>query len=80
MQTICDLPEWWELLTYDGLNYHVNVTEALFFSEERIKIGKEEAGSSIFYQAPEKFQVNQDKAQTRQLLELEFWKVHGRIN
>ena len=31
-------------------------------------VGKEEAGASNFNQACDKFQVKQDKAQTRQLL------------
>ena len=67
---ICDDPKWWSLLTYDGFKYHMNVTDALErFAEERIKVGKED-----------KLQVNQDKAQTRQIMELAWRKVHGRIN
>ena len=78
---ISDLPKWWDLLTYDGFKSHVNVTEGLeFFAEERIRVGKEEAGTSAFNQAYDKFQANQDKAQTSQLLDLECRKVHGRIN
>ena len=49
----------------------MNVTDALdFFSEERIKVGKEKAGTSTFNQVYDKFQAKKDKAQTRQLLEL----------
>ena len=78
---IRDLPNWWSFLEYDGFKYHVNVTDTLkTFSEERIKVGKEEAGKSAFNQVYDKFQVNQDKYQTGQLLELARRKVHGRIN
>ena len=50
------------------------------FSEEMIKVGKEEAGISAFNKSYEKFQENQYKAQTRQLLELPQRKVNGKIN
>ena len=74
-------PKWWAFLTYDGLKYHVNITEGLnVFAEERIRVGKEESGTSAFNQAHYKFQAKQDKAQTRQLLDLALRKVHGRIN
>ena len=43
-------------------------------------VGKEEAGTFAFNQSYDKFQENQDKAQTRQLLELAQQKVHGQIN
>ena len=62
---IRDFPKWWAFLTYDGFKYHVNVTEGLkFFAEERIRVGKEEARTSTFNQAYDKFQAKQDKAQT----------------
>ena len=78
---ISEFPKWWAFLTYDGLKSHVNVTEGLdFFAEERIRVGKEEAGTSAFNQVYDKFQAKQDKAQTRQLLDLARRKVHGRIN
>ena len=81
MQMIHDFPKWWAFLTYDGFKSHVNVTEGLgIFAEERVRVGKEEAGTSTFNQAYDKFQANQDKAQTRQLLDLARRKVHGRIN
>ena len=68
---ISEIPKWWSFLTYDGLKSHVNVTDALdYFSEERIKVGNEEGGTSNFNQAYDKFQEKQDKAQKRQLLEL----------
>ena len=74
---ICDLPKWWDFLTYDGFKSHVNVTDSLeFFSEESIKVSKEESGTIAFNQAYDKLQMNQDKAQTRQLLELAWRKVH----
>ena len=72
---------WWSFLTYDGFKSHVNVTDSLeTFSEERIKVGKEETGTSALNQVYDKFQVKKDKTQTRQLLELAQRKVHGRIN
>ena len=43
-------------------------------------VEKEEDGTSAFNQAYDKFQANQDKAQTRKLLELARQKVHGQIN
>ena len=49
----------------------MNVTDALdFFAEEMIKVGKEESGTSAFNKVYGKFKADQDKAQTRQLLEL----------
>ena len=58
----------------------MNVTDSLnYFSEERVKVGKEEAGTSAFIPAYDKFQENQDKDQTRQILDLARQKVHGRI-
>ena len=78
---ILDFPKWWSFLTYDRFKYHINVTEGLENSvEERIGIGKEEAGTSAFNKSYDKFKAKQDKAQTRQLLELARRKVHGRIN
>ena len=60
-----DFPEWWALLTYDGFKSHANFTEVLkIFAEERINIGKEEAGTRAFNQVYDKLQLNQDKAQT----------------
>ena len=47
----------------------MNVTEGLkFFPEERIKVGKEEDGTSAFNQVYDKFQEKQDKSQTRHIL------------
>ena len=78
---IREFPKLWAFLTYGGFKSHVNVTEGLkFFAEERIRVGKEEAGTSAFNQAYDKFQANQDKAQTRQILDLARRKFHGRIN
>ena len=50
------------------------------FSDNRMRVGKEEAGTSASNQAYDKFQAKQDKAQTRELLYLARQKVHGRIN
>ena len=81
LQIICDFSKWWNFFTYYGFKSHVNFTEGLEqFVEERIRFGKEEAGASAFNQAYDKFQANQDKAQTRQLLEFARRKVRGQIN
>ena len=47
--------------------------------DERIRVGKEEAWTSAFNQVYDKFQANQDKGQTIQLLELAWRKFRGRI-
>ena len=58
----------------------MNVTEGLaIFVEESIKVVKEDSGTRNFNKAYDKFQANQDKAQTRQLVEMAWWKVHVRI-
>ena len=77
---ICDFPKWWSFLTYDDFNSHVNVIDSIKKIEGGVNIGKEEAGTSAFNQAYDKFQAKQDKYQTRQLLELARRKVHGQIN
>ena len=78
---ICDFQKWWAFFTYDGFKSRVNATEGPDkFVDERIGVGKEEAGTSAFNQAYDKFQANQYKAQTRQILELPRWEVRGRIN
>ena len=58
----------------------MNATDVLEFSEYKIKVGKEEAGTSAFNKAYDKFQAKHYKAQTRHLLELSRRKVGGRIN
>ena len=81
LQKIRDFPKWWSFLTYDGLKSHVNVSKGLkHFAEERIRVGKEESGTSAFNEAYDKFQAKQDKDQTMQLLKLVRQKVHGQIN
>ena len=74
---ICDFQKWWSFLTYDGFKSHVNVTEGLeHFAEEGIRVGEKYSGTNAFNESYDKFQANQDKAQTRQILELERKKVH----
>ena len=69
LQIIHDFPKWWAFLTSDGFKSHSNVTEGLkTFAEERIRVGKEEAGKNSFNQAYDKWQLNRDKAQIRQIL------------
>ena len=78
---ISDFPKWWVFLIYYGLKPHVNVAEGLEeFIEERIRVGKEEAGTSALNKAYDKFYAKQDKYQTSQLLELAQQKVHGCID
>ena len=56
---------------------HGNVTDGLKkIAKESIRVGKEEAGISDFNQAYDKLQAKQEKAQTRQLLDLARRKVH----
>ena len=50
------------------------------FVEERIRVGKEEAGTSTSNQSYDKFRAKQDKYQTRQILDLAWRKVNVRIN
>ena len=55
---ICDFPKWWSLFSYYGFKSHVNVTDDIdIFAEVRIKVGKEEAGTSAFNQTYDKFQA-----------------------
>ena len=59
----------------------MNFTERIEnVAQERIKVGKEEAGTSTLNQAYDKLQVNQDRYQTRQTLEMSWKKVHILIN
>ena len=59
----------------------MNDTDALKKdAEDRIKVGKEEADTSALNQVYDTFQEKQDKAQTRQILELAQQKFSGRIN
>ena len=63
---ICDFPKWWAFLKYDIFKSHFNLTEGLKISaEERIGVGKEEAGTSAFNQAYDKFQAKQEKARNK---------------
>ena len=78
---IHDFSKWWAFLTYYGFKYHGIFTEGLKTNyEERIRIGKEEAGTKAFNQAYYKFQANQDKAQTSHFLEFSWQKIHVQIN
>ena len=67
---IGDLPRWWAFLTYGGS----------VITSMSLKVGEEEAGTSIYNQAYDKFQAKQDKSQTGQLLELKRRKVLDQIN
>ena len=50
-----------------------------FFAEERIRVGKEEAGTSAFNQAYYKFPAKPDTSQSRQLLEMDRREFYGHI-
>ena len=66
---ICDFPKWWAFLKHDGFKSHVNFTEGLEnFVEERIRVGKEDSGTSAFNQSYDKFQAKQENAQKSKLL------------
>ena len=81
LQTISDLTEQWSFLTYDGFKSNVNVTEGLyFFAEERIKVRKDDTGTSTFNQKYDKFWVNYDHHVTRQILYMVCHKVNGWTN
>ena len=52
MPVICDHPNWELLLTLDGFKSHVNVQETMTeWSKNKIRIAKEEAGTSHVNQA-----------------------------
>ena len=81
MQMICDLLKWWDFRTYDGFKSHVNFTEGpKTLVGERIRVRKEEAGTSALNQAYDKLQAKNDKDQTRQILELLRQNIYGQIN
>ena len=54
---ICDFPEWSEFLTYCGFKSDENITKILVFLGEKIKVGKEEAGTIAFNEEYYKFQA-----------------------
>ena len=71
------LPKVVAFITYGVFKSHINFTEGLeLFLDERIRVGKEEAGTRTFNQSYGKFQAKQDKAQKRKLLELAKRKVN----
>ena len=72
------LPKWCAFLIYDGFKSHANFSEGLeTFVEERIRIGKEEAGTSAFNQSYDKFHTKKDNNTTRNILELVWRKLHN---
>ena len=74
-------PEWWTLLTFDGFKSHVNVTEALkTFHQNKIRVAKEEAGTSHVNQPYDQGQAKADKRATKQLLELARPRVSSHID
>ena len=65
---IHDFPEWWAFITYDGFKYNIDVTRGIIvFAEERIKVGKEEAGKINFNQSYDKLEAKQDNKVTRHI-------------
>ena len=66
---ICNFPDWWELPTYVGFKYHVNVNKYLEdCSGERIKVGEEEDGTITLNIEYNKLPENQVKNMAKQLL------------
>ena len=81
LPVIRDHPDWWCVLTYDGFKSHVNVTEALqSFYDNKIRIVKEEAGTSHVNQPYDQAQAKADKRAARQLLELARGRVSNHID
>jgi hypothetical protein len=68
-------------LTLDGFKSHVNVDEALKkFASVKIRIVKEEAGTSHVNQPYDQQTAQADKRTSRQLLDMARTKVNGNID
>ena len=68
MLVIRDHPDWWVCLTLDGFKSHVNVDEALKkFASVKIRIVKEEAGTSHVNQPYDQETAQANQRSSRQL-------------
>ena len=81
MPVIRDHPDWWVYLTLDGFKSHANINEALQdFSDTKIRVVKEEAGTSHVNQPYDQETAQADKRASRQLLEMSRRKVSGNVD
>ena len=81
LKVIKEHPDWWTLLTYDGFKSHVNVNTALkTFHDNKIRVVKEEAGTSHVNQPYDQGQAKADKRAARQLLDLARARVSSHID
>ena len=81
LKVIQEHPDWWTLLTYDGFKSHVHVNTALkTFHDNKIRVVKEEAGTSHVNQPYDQGQAKADKRAARQLLELVRARVTSHID
>ena len=81
MPVIRDLLDWQAFLTFNGFKSHVNVNESLeIWAENKIRVGKEEAGTSHVNQAYNQQQAQADKRMARKLLDTCRSRVKGHIN
>ena len=62
LKVIQEHPDWWTLLTYDGFKSHVHVNTALkTFHDNKIRVVKEEDGTSHMNQPYDQGQAKADK-------------------
>ena len=81
MPVIRDHPDWELLLTLDGFKSHVNVQETMtIWSQHKIRIAKEEAGTSHINQAYDQQQAKVDKQMARELLDKCRGKIRGNMD
>ena len=81
MPVIRDHPDWQAFLTFDGFKSNVNVNESLeIWAENKIRVGKEEAGTSHVNQAYDQQQARADKRIARELLDTCRSRVKESIN
>ena len=81
LEVICNHPDWWTLLTYDGFKFHVNVKKVFkTFHDNKIGVVTEEAGTSHINQPYDQGQTKVDKRASRQLLDLVRARVTSHID
>ena len=81
LPVLCNHPDWWCVLTYDGFKSHVNVNTALqTFHDNKIRVVKEQAGTSHVNQPYNQSQAKADKRAARQLLGLARGRVSNHID
>ena len=71
MSVVCNHPDWWICTTYNGFKLHINVDKALqVFYDHKIRVAKEEAGTSHVNQAYDQEQSKQDKRVSHELIKM----------